>query len=164
MADVTAPSVQLPATPAEVAAVAPTSPPVHDQNVGPSQSPPVITFEDENKKKVTEDLRAKAIKADQDAQAARDPMTKVHKKLDQIMEKLDEILENTAHLEPTEEDEDFIADDDEEEEPAADDDEEEEAVATDDEMDGDAESSNKRTAEADAVDTAATQRRKTRRH
>lgn len=165
MADVTAPSVQTNLTPADAAAVTPiTAAPVHDQQTGPSVSPPQVTFPDETKNNITPDLRAKALKADAAAQAARDPNHAVLKKLDELLDLAHEILEVVSSEEPTEEDNEFVADDDEEEVEGDDDEEEDEAIETAEEDEGDDVTSTKRTADDMDAETPAAQRRKTRRH
>ena len=176
MADVTAPAVQTNLAPADVASTAPTTAPVHDQQIGPSVSPPQVTFPDDAKNTITQDLRAKALEADAAAQAARDPMLAIHKKLDTIIDMITKVRdtqsEHTETLndlsieEPTDDDKEFVADDDEEEEmyEGDDDDEEEEAVETADEAEDDDATSTKRTADDESATAPTAQRRKTRRH
>lgn len=171
MADVTAPSVQTSIKPADAAATAPTSAPVHDQQVGPSQSPPDVSYPDETKNNISADLRAKALKAAQDAQAASDPSAALHKKLDKIVkilneqsDMLHELLDNTSHDEPTEEDNEFIADDDEDVDGEDDEeDEEEEAMETGDEAEDEERGTKREANEEEVTETPTVQRRKTRR-
>ena len=170
MADVTAPSVQTSVNPADAAATAPATAPIHDQQVGPSQSPPDVSFPDDTKNTITADLRAKALKAAQEAQTANDPSAALHKKLDKIVkilnehsDMLHELIDNTAHDEATEEDNDFVADDDEDVEAEDDEDEEEEAMETGDEAEDEETHGTKRDTAEDVSEVPAAQRRKSRR-
>lgn len=143
MADVTAPSVQPSVSPAEAVAAAPvaTAAPAHDQQIGPSVSPPQpeTPAQKTNQNGVSDDLRAKAIRMSQQAESERDPSEKiataVAKKLkrefSEIKDMLHEVIEHLTSDEPTEEDKEFVADDDEEEDVAEDDEDEEEAQETD---------------------------------
>lgn len=164
MADVTAPAVQSTApAPAQVDAASLVTPPTHDQNIGPSVSPPQPETP-ANQNGITPDLRAEALRQTQEAAAAQDPSNKIatlvakllKKDLAEIKDLLHEILENTSHDEADEEDAEFIDDDaveDDEEDETAD-----EAEVDDEDMGADADAV---AVETEAVSTPS--KRKTRR-